>query len=79
MPTEVWHEPGKEFYVMEFQDNSVFELPEWAIGQEQTWGAIWHHLLVTNVDNDYLYHRIAIELQHRPEEYIKADLELYLP
>ena len=78
MLARVWYEPGKEFYIIEFINDSIFALPEWAVGQEQSWGAIWHHLLVTNVDNKLLYHRIAIELQHRPLQFIKGDLETHL-
>ncbi len=62
MPTKVWYEPGREFYVIEFVDDPIFDLPEWAVGQQQTWGAVWHHLLVTNVNNKLLYHRVAIEM-----------------
>ena len=63
MSTKVWYEPGKDFYVVEFTDDSIFDLPDWAVGKKQAWGAISYHLFAALVDNKFLFHRLAIERQ----------------
>ncbi|MGI4792155.1 MAG: hypothetical protein ACRYFS_25305 [Janthinobacterium lividum] len=78
MRTKVWCETNRRLYVIEFLEKPTFDLPKWAVGREQRWGAIWHHLFAVLVDNKLLYHRIGIDLQYRPEEFIRDDLAFYL-
>ncbi|MGI4789740.1 MAG: hypothetical protein ACRYFS_12920 [Janthinobacterium lividum] len=75
MPTKVWYEPDQRFYVVEFVDDPVFDLPEWAVGKEEHWSRISYHLFAANVDNKILFHRLAIEREHLPGETLRDDLE----
>jgi hypothetical protein len=78
MPTKVWYEPGRKFYAIEFVDDPIFNLPEWAIGLQQGWTPIWHHLLVACADNKLLYHRVGISLLNGREEFARRDLNDHL-
>lgn len=74
MPTKVWYEPGRKLYAVEFLDDPVFELPEWAVGLAQEWSRISYHLFAVDVDNHILFHRLAIEREHLPRETLRDDL-----
>ena len=78
MPTKVWYEPAKSLYAIEFLDEPIFDLPEWAVGMPQGWTPIWHHLLVACVDNKLLYHRVGISLHNGMDEFTRPNINDHL-
>ena len=74
MPTKVWYEPAKKLYAIEFLDEPILDLPEWAAGREQQWSHLSYHLFAINIDNHILFHRLAIECQHLSGQTRRDDL-----
>jgi len=78
MSTKVWYEPDSKLYAIEFVNDPVFALPEWALGLPQEWTPIGHSLLVACVADKLLYHRVGISLRNGAKEFSRQDLNDHL-